>query len=320
MIGRVLNRALRRAGYEIRRVPPRKSLAAVPIQDAGESYPPAINPIWPLPRKPGGPSDEDIRREFAKYELWHYAYEFEGDLAFRARHNNPGLLADVPRRPLQRFQHFMPYLLHSQNGALRGKKVLDIACNSGFWSIQCALLGADVVGFDGRPELIEQANLIRRIVGLSNVQFRALDYWDMSPQTLGGTFDIVLNLGILYHLPKPLEALESTIRMAKDVVLLDTELWRAEEPLIWMRWEESGPDSQCYETRNDCLPEQERARYHAQAHWCGGVARDSNTDDRYARGLPYTQTGLVVDQSLNISAKWLATLPVLPEGLENQEF
>jgi SAM-dependent methyltransferase len=132
----------------------------------------------------------------------------------------------------------MPYLLQSQNGALRGKSVLDIACNSGFWSLQCALLGAEVVGFDGRAELIEQANLIRRIVGLSNVEFRVLDYWDMSPQTLGGTFDIVLNLGILYHLPKPLEALESTMRMSRDVVLLDTELWRAEEPVIWMRWEE----------------------------------------------------------------------------------
>jgi 23S rRNA G2069 N7-methylase RlmK/C1962 C5-methylase RlmI len=36
----------------------------------------------------------------------------------------------------------MPYVVQSQGGALEGKRVLDIACNSGFWSIQCALLGA----------------------------------------------------------------------------------------------------------------------------------------------------------------------------------
>jgi len=142
----------------------------------------------------------------------------------------------------------MPYLLQGQAGSLRGKRVLDIACNSGFWSIQCALLGADVIGFDGRQELIEQANLIRGIVGLNNVQFRVLDYWEMSPQTLGGKFDIVLNLGILYHLPKPLEALEFTIRMANGYVLLDTQLWPATEPLIWMHWEEP------YDIRNATRP------------------------------------------------------------------
>jgi tRNA (mo5U34)-methyltransferase len=238
MIGQALNRLLGRTGYEVHRLAPRKAPAPVKIQDAGAPGPPHINPIWPLPRKPGGPSDEDIRKEFAKYELWHYAYEFDGGLAFPARHNDPSSLSDAPRRPVQRFRHFMPYLLQTQNGSLRGKRVLDIACNSGFWSIQCALLGAEVLGFDGRPELIEQANLIRGIVGLNNVHFKVLDYWDMSPHTLGGKFDIVLNLGVLYHLPKPLEALECTIRMANEYVVLDTEVWPATEPLIWMHWEE----------------------------------------------------------------------------------
>jgi 2-polyprenyl-3-methyl-5-hydroxy-6-metoxy-1,4-benzoquinol methylase len=95
----------------------------------------------------------------------------------------------------------MPYLVAANGGCLRGKRILDIACNSGFWSIQCALLGAEVVGFDGRAELIRQADLIKSIVGVDDVQFRVLDFWDMSRQALGGTFDIVLNLGILCHLP-----------------------------------------------------------------------------------------------------------------------
>ena len=65
----------------------------------------------------------------------------------------------------------MPYLMEAERGSLKGKRVLDIACNSGFWSVQCALLGAEVVGFDARPGLIEQANLIKRIVGVDQVEF-----------------------------------------------------------------------------------------------------------------------------------------------------
>jgi len=186
-----------------------------------------ITPVWPLPRRTGGPSDPEIRSRFAQHDLWHYAYEFDGGLRFGTRHSNPGLDTDDPRRPLQRFRHFMPYLLQSAGGTLTGKRVLDIACNSGFWSIQCALLGAEVIGFDARAELIEEANLLKSIVGTNNVQFTILDFWDMNPKELG-QFDIVLNLGFLYHVATPLEALALTKKMARHHILLDTAV-RSEE-------------------------------------------------------------------------------------------
>jgi SAM-dependent methyltransferase len=116
--------------------------------------------------------------------------------------------------------------------------VLDIACNSGFWSVQCALLGADVVGFDARPELIEQANLIKRVVGLDNVEFKTLDFWDMSPETLSGRFDIVFCLGILYHLPSPVEALQLTKSMARGIILLDTGIYRSFDSVLKLQREE----------------------------------------------------------------------------------
>jgi SAM-dependent methyltransferase len=234
MIKQTVKKALNHLGYDIHKIEhPRGSDGPFLL-----GAPAAIEPAWPLPRRRVGPSDEAIRKEFAKFDLWHYAYEFEGGLSFRAHHNQPGLLSDASERPLQRFRHFMPYLVASQNGLLKGKRVLDIACNSGFWSIQCALMGADVTGFDGRPELIEQANLIKSITGTDNVEFRVLDFWDMSNEALGGPFDIVLNLGILYHLPKPLEALELTKSMARGHVLLDTGVSPANGSVIKLSWEE----------------------------------------------------------------------------------
>jgi SAM-dependent methyltransferase len=235
MITQGIKRALGYLGLEIHRIEPfsQESSARVPV-----AQPRPIDPVWPLPRRSGGPSEPEIREKFAKYDSWHYAYEFEGGLSFPARHNKPGALADAPERPLQRFRHFMPYLIQAENGSLQGKRILDIGCNSGFWSIQCALLGAEVVGFDARPELIEQAELVKSIVGVDNAAFRLLDFWDMSPQSLHGTFDIVLNLGMLYHLPSPLEALQLTKSMARRVIVLDTAVYPSNDSVIRLSWEE----------------------------------------------------------------------------------
>lgn len=199
--------------------------------------PPPVLPVWPLPRAERGLSDDAIREEFARYPFWHYAYELEGGLAFRTAHNRPGLDTNDPKRPLQRFEHFMPYLVEAQGGSLRGKRILDIACNSGFWSLQMALLGADVVAFDARVELIEQANLLKRVTGLENVEFRVLDFEQMNPDALG-KFDVVLNLGFLYHVPNPLEALQRTAAMAKQHILLDTALHPSEDCAIHLQWED----------------------------------------------------------------------------------
>ena len=213
MIKQYITKILYYFGYEIHKITP----STKKKEKKSVNKPPPINPVWPLLRKTGGLSNEEICQEFTKYKKWNYAYKFDDNLAFSTRHDNPD-------RFLQRFRHFMPYLIKAQNGSLQGKRVLDIACNSGFWSIQCALLGADVVGFDASEEHIEQANLIKSIVGIENVKFKVLDFWDMNPQTLDGTFDIVLNLGILFLLPKPLEALELTKAMARKLIVLDTSI------------------------------------------------------------------------------------------------
>ena len=199
---------------------------------------PSVDPVWPLPRGNSEWSSEGILQEFAKYDAWHYAYQFEGGLSpALSPYQKQGRAGDIDR-PLRRFRHFMPHLVKAVGGSLRGKRVLDIACNSGFWSVQCALMGAQVVGFDARPELIAQANLIKSVVGAQNLRFQVLDFWDMSGTTLGSDFDIVLNLGILYHLSDPLQALQRTLAMAREYVLLDTEVYPSNDSVVKLRWEE----------------------------------------------------------------------------------
>lgn len=234
MMRDAVQRAVRRFGYEVQKV----NVGALREARPPAARPARIEPVWPLPRADASGSDAEIRRAFEKFDSWQYAFRFDGGLDFRAHHKGTfESLRDAPERPLQRFRHFMPYVVAAAGGSLEGKRVLDVSCNSGFWSMQCALLGAEVVGFDVRPENIEQANLVKSIVGAENASFQVLDFWDMSPEVLGGTFDVVLNLGLLYHLAKPLEALELTKTMSRKTVLLDTGLFRSDNPVLKLRWE-----------------------------------------------------------------------------------
>jgi SAM-dependent methyltransferase len=237
MIKQLIQSLLGCFGYAIYKIPsPSSRYGKIPIAQALP-----IEPVWPLPRRPGGLSDKEIRTEFAKYEMWYYGFEFEGGLSFPIRHNL-SFSSDYPEKHLQRFRHLMPHLIRSQNGTLQGKRVLDIACNSGFWSIQCALLGAEVVGFDARPEVIEQANLIKEIVGVNNVDFRVFDFWKMSPQSLGGQFDIVLFIGSLQVLPKPLQALELVKSMTQQTILLDTIVLNTNDTMVVLNWDDEPID------------------------------------------------------------------------------
>ena len=239
MIKRGIRKFLHHFGYEMHKISAYSAdhlLGKKMLPPAPE--PPSIDPVWPLPRRPGGIGDEELRKEFSKFDLWHYSYAFQGGVSFPVRHCKPDALIDDPHRHARRFRHCMPYLLRAWNGSLKGKRVLDIACNSGYWSIQCALLGAEVVGFDARPELIAQADLIKSIVGVSNVKFIVLDIKDMCPETLGGTFDIVLNMGILFHVSDPLSVLQQSTAMSRKQILLDTIVFPSKNPLIKLHWEE----------------------------------------------------------------------------------
>ena len=222
-----------RNGYELVPVEPRPT----ELHPAPVAIPPTCEPTWPLPRG-GDQTDAEIRTAFAAFEHWHYGFSFEGGLSFSARHVRDVAYVDDPKRHPQRFRHFMSYLLASNGGTLEGLRVLDIACNSGFWSLQCALLGAQVVGFDARQELIDQANLVKSVVAVDNVDFQVLDFMDMTPEALGGTFDVVLNLGVLYHLPDPLDALARTRAMATSQIVLDTGVHPTRNPAVYYRWEE----------------------------------------------------------------------------------
>ena len=78
-------------------------------------------------------------------------------------------------------------------------RVLDLACHEGGYSIEFGLQGATVVGVEGRPANVEKARFAAEVLGLERVTFELGDVRELSEERLG-RFDVVLCLGILYHL------------------------------------------------------------------------------------------------------------------------
>ncbi len=108
-------------------------------------------------------------------------------------------LGNYPMVKWERFKDAIPADLH-------GKTVLDIGCNAGFYSIEMKRRGAQrVVGIDSDPDYLAQARFAAEVCG-AEIEFRQLDVYDVAE--LEEKFDLVLFLGVFYHLRHPLLALD----------------------------------------------------------------------------------------------------------------
>lgn len=104
--------------------------------------------------------------------------------------------------PAIKWRHFADAIPHD----LTGLSVLDIGCNAGFYSIEMKRRGARrVLGIDHDERYLAQARFAAATCDL-DIEFRSLEVYDVA--RLGETFDVVLFLGVLYHLRHPLLALD----------------------------------------------------------------------------------------------------------------
>ncbi len=137
---------------------------------------------------------ERIEREVRKLGPWFHNMDLGGV------QTAPGhFLGDYPRIKYQGFAHAL-------EADLRGKSVLDIGCNAGFYSLEMKRRGAArVVGVDSDDHYLAQAELASEVTGLE-IELRKMDVYEVA--ALGEKFDVVIFMGVLYHLRHPLLALD----------------------------------------------------------------------------------------------------------------
>lgn len=137
---------------------------------------------------------DDIRSRIETLGPWFHNMELHG-----VKTAPTHFLGDYPARKWRRFAHAIPR-------DLTGLTVLDIGCNAGFYSIEMKRRGAArVVGIDCDEDYLAQARFAGEVSGI-DIEFRKLSVYDVG--VLATRFDIVLFMGVLYHLRHPLLALD----------------------------------------------------------------------------------------------------------------
>jgi tRNA (mo5U34)-methyltransferase len=131
-------------------------------------------------------------------------------------------LGDYPAIKWNRFAAALPV-------DLSGKSVLDIGCNGGFYSIEMKRRGARrVVGIDHDPDYLAQARFAADVLRL-DIEFHQLSVFDVA--LLGERFDVVIFMGVLYHLRHPLLALDLIRAHAADDMLIFQSMQRGSKDI-----------------------------------------------------------------------------------------
>lgn len=119
--------------------------------------------------------------------------------------------------PFVKFRHFRNSLPQDMSGM----SVLDVGCNGGFYSLEMKRRGASrVLGIDTDPRYLAQARFAAHVREL-DVEFLQMPVWDVA--ALGEKFDLVIFMGVLYHLRHPLLALDLIHdHVAKDLLLFQS--------------------------------------------------------------------------------------------------
>jgi tRNA (mo5U34)-methyltransferase len=153
-----------------------------------------------------------LRNGIAAIGPWFHNFEIAKGVWTNPDGAGPG--EDYPAR---RWTHVAPWF--SEVG---GKNCLDVGSSSGFFSLKAAELGAlSVLGTDSGEQIhaTDQAVFANKVLGL-RADFQRVSAYDL-PQ-LGRQFDVVVFMGVLYHLRHPLLALEALRRVCRETLILQT--------------------------------------------------------------------------------------------------
>jgi SAM-dependent methyltransferase len=104
-------------------------------------------------------------------------------------------------------------------------RVLDLGALEGLFALEFARRGAAVVAIEGREANLEKIRFAKEVLGLDRLELRLEDVRGLDRQK-HGEFDVVLCLGLLYHLDSPdvFTLLEQMLDVCRDVTVIETRI------------------------------------------------------------------------------------------------
>jgi len=132
-----------------------------------------------------------------------------------------------------RLEMMAPAVAAALREAAPGARALDLGCNEGWFCHRLLEWGAaEVVGIDVRPQNLRRATLLRDHFGIPEERLRLEegDVFDAVPDRLG-RFDVVLLLGLVYHLEDPIGAVRRAAALTRGLCVIESQLTRQAVPV-----------------------------------------------------------------------------------------
>lgn len=148
-------------------------------------------------------TDDDVRALIATVPHWYHPIEVRPGIVTPGVNDAPAVLRrlDLPED-------------------CRGLRVLDLGTRDGFFAFEMERRGAEVLAVDYMPRTGTGFDVAARLLG-SRVTYLERNVYALDPAEIG-TFDIVLFLGLLYHLPDPLGGLRLVRSLSRRRMHLET--------------------------------------------------------------------------------------------------
>jgi len=155
-------------------------------------------------------STSQIRTEIARYEYWYHRVEFKGGIQTPAAQDSSNILKKLEKIGLPR--------------KADGLRVMDIGCADGFFSFAMERKGAEVVAVDFLDVSKRGFGIMKNIIG-SKIEPHVDVIYNLTPERYG-KFDIILFMGVLYHLRHPLLGLDRARALLKTggKLFIETEI------------------------------------------------------------------------------------------------
>lgn len=151
-------------------------------------------------------------------ELGPWFYEFDLGEYGRTTSDLPPEVQPIHQTRLEMVERVVDQHFH---GRLDRVRCLDIGCHEGFYTVAMARKGMrEVRGIDVRAASLTKARFVTDLLGLKNVAYAESNVEDIGNER----YDLVLFLGVLYHLENPILALRNISRITGELCVLETQV------------------------------------------------------------------------------------------------
>lgn len=175
-------------------------------------------------------NEQEIRDKIIELGPWFHQFEIAPNVRTREIAPTPG--PQHLDHPMDRWKVLRDHLPSD----MTGMRVLDIGCADGFFAIEMAKRGAEVLAIDNNAAAVERVEWTCEQLGITNVTARTGRIENLVQNE---RYDLVFFIAVLYHLVNPLLGLQILARMT-DRIFLETTTIAGDEPYMYFKPPQAG--------------------------------------------------------------------------------